>query len=630
VLDPSTGKVLAQVPAGADAVALADHDGDGWTDLVLCGAEGVRWARGTPEGLAALATLTTDACGAVAWFAPQVGERDLVVAGLVVRTWKIGADGTLSSPADFVDLSGPPLLVADGARFAVAARGEQEVTERSEWGRSVYAARDPIGDLARGPRNWAWTLPSANVVEDVTRRRVPVAASPGALRGADLDGDGAEELLVLHPDAVGVLAGDTEQTFPLQAPARDLEAADVDGDGCLDLLLLRSDAEVVVRPGTCAPAGDVVQGTTRATRVPLDDRDRTVTAYVGHPVRLELVDPKGLTNRYSARGGPSGLKVDEDGSANYLPTPDDVGEWVVNVRMWGGSEIVRVVPIHLVVKPANAWVASGQPGNDHGQLVLGEERPIVQVLVGGTLVVQAVDGVGEATRFTLHGGPPGLKMTSSGLITYTPLAEQIGQWDVDVRLSGGESHRKTGFQLRVAPKEVVSAAHGSQLATAAAAAAARPRDAGFWQVRGCMVSLGVAAGLTGTSQSWAYVGRPVYFSFSPVLAGTCEGGPIRGVNWFVGGETAPLYAYLLNADNIGVHTLVATVGLSFGGDRLRVGPYVSGGILMTAAGARLWWLPFVNRAGTPHGFELRVAWIFAQTPSAQGMLMYGWRLGRLR
>ena len=50
----------------------------------------------------------------------------------------------------------------------------------------------------------------------------------------------------------------------------------------------------------------------------------------------------------------------------------------------------------------------------------------------------------------------------------------------------------------------------------------------------------------------------------------------------------------------------------------------------SGVGLRAWWLPFATRAGTPHGFEFRVAYLFASTPPGQAMVMYGWRFGRPR
>ncbi|MBW2254623.1 MAG: hypothetical protein JRI25_08505, partial [Deltaproteobacteria bacterium] len=157
-----------------------------------------------------------------------------------------------------------------------------------------------------------------------------------------------------------------------------------------------------------------------------------------------------------------------------------------------------------------------------------------------------------------------------------------------------------------------------------------PRRRGFWAVRSCVVAFGIAAGASDGTARWQNVGQTVYYSLSPAMAGVCEGGSPKGLKWFAGADTAPIYAYLLTSDDIGVHTLAGTAGLAAGSERFLIGPYVSMGILLSGVGLRASWLPFETRNGRRQGFEMRFTWLLSSTTSVQGMLLYAFRLHRLR
>ncbi len=620
IVDPVTGAVLREVAGAARAVALVDHDGDGVTDLLLCGSDGVAWHSGAASADAGAATLTTEPCSALAWMEREGGARALVTAGPRILSWPIDLEGGLGAPEVLGASLGAPLLAAAADRLAYAEVGGTSIVEHSAWGRSTYAARGGVTGLVAGPRSWVWTTALAEV-EDVTRRRIPVVGPPLGLRAADLEGSGALTVVVVHPDGVGVVTGGREVRHTLGRAVQDVALADLDGDGCADLVAL-GDGSAWVHPGRCGAPSALQRGGGDAVDVLLDRPDKVVDAFIGHPLRLRLVDPNASGTRFHWRGGPPGFVLGEDGIATYVPEAAHEGEWVVHLRLWGGPGVVRVVPLRL-------WVRAGEPSaasTESATLALDGSWPVVEVALGETLVRRLADADGDRRVFIARGGPRGLEVRKDGHVRYTPRAEDIGSWQVRVRAAHPGPARRSGFVLRVAPREVLQPP--SEPASARAAErAGEPRERRFWEIQSCFVGFGIAAGLSSTVGSWENVGRPFEFSGSPLIAGACEGGAPRPVQWFLGGESAPLYTYLREGDRIGVHTLVGTAGVSVGSMRLRVGPYVSAGILMVGAGVRALWLPFVNRAGWQHGFELRAAWFAASAPSGQAMLLYGWRVG---
>ena len=114
--------------------------------------------------------------------------------------------------------------------------------------------------------------------------------------------------------------------------------------------------------------------------------------------------------------------------------------------------------------------------------------------------------------------------------------------------------------------------------------------------------------------------------------------PVLGGGFEYGGETARLYAdihtmplfrYQINEDaNFSSAFVMATIGLTLGTNRFRIGPFVSGGFLGGTAGGRVAFTPKgVPRTGL-HGVEWRLGYYFRDIVYAMGM--YTWRFTKLR
>ncbi|MFY0540259.1 FG-GAP-like repeat-containing protein [Nannocystis pusilla] len=73
------------------------------------------------------------------------------------------------------------------------------------------------------------------------RRDIPLSDAPSSLDAADLDGDGAPELVVAVRDAPVVVIDPRtgkQRTYPAGQDPVDLEVGDVDGDGRLDVVVI--------------------------------------------------------------------------------------------------------------------------------------------------------------------------------------------------------------------------------------------------------------------------------------------------------------------------------------------------------------------------------------------------------
>lgn len=579
-----SGALRAESTTPGTAVAARDPDGDGLADVVVCGADGVRWlARGTTT-FEKPRMISTTACSAVVW----TGDR-IVAAGAGLTEWTVGEDGP--GEARVLDETAPPFptIAAKGDWIAVAGLGGQEIREYGPEGRSVIATGGTIGGLAASARGWTWSLGASGELGDVTRQEVLVAPSPGRLAAADLDGNGAIDLVVQHDARVGVvLAGETfERLSAAPSGVLALAAGDADGDGCGDLVFGTGAGFEAVR-GVCegeAIASDetppaakkptrVTQGHVSPRPPPLDESGKPPAASVeeeaaevgsegggvvrrtvvmadrprlevpaGQRLEATLTAPRGDQRTFAGRGGPEGLVVYGDGRLVFEPEADQVGTWHVSVRMWGGPALVETVDLTIAVLPASATV-----------------EPEVEL----------------------------------------PAAEDEWEDEED------EDPQRSSFGTLRMPR----APFAMDL---------------------CLLSVGVGGGVTYLpADSWERVGRSaVQPSVSPSAALTCEMGSDKSpLSLFAGIDTAPTFVYTASGTQLG-HLGAGTAGFSIGGDAVRLGPYATVGMVLAGVGVRGVVAPF-GKDMERSGFEIRASLLASDTTVFEGMLMYTRQMGRFR
>lgn len=655
LLDPGSGLVVAGRVEGGRAVLLRDHDGDGRLDALVCGPRGVELLLVSARSLGAPSPVADGPCETFAFRWTDEGAADLLVVGDGVHAWRDGVARDLG-----IDPPEEPLLAVAGPKVAVSGRGAREVVEQSAWGLSRYATTGDVGGLVGIGRTFTWSLPAEALVEDAVRSRTPVAPQPGALSVADLEGDGRTSLLVAHPSEIGIVANGEEWLVPIGEPVRSVLPADVDGDGCTDLVVALESAGLTLLRGRCAsevvravpsrgeyvapslprraivgpvpPPVDAEAPPAPAREVVavLDGRDTRLDLAVGEAVEVRFVDPVRDHTEFSGSGGPVGFFVQPDGTVFYMPAVEDVGEYRLKVRLWGGLDVVRTETVWIGVHLPGARPATRPAGIEGDTLLLDRDWPAVRVRVGEEVRFRLVDPAGTTERWVGRGGPPGLTVASDGWVTYQPRAGHAGEWHVDLRMVRERGSADNGLRLWVdlGSPEVADDANRSIRSARRAPVAGEP---GWFDIRTCMLSAGLAGGFSVSSGgAWFDEEQSSYYSVSPAAAAVCEGGQERGIRWFFGVDTAPIYAYVTGLGGLGQHALAGTGGLSFGTDHVRLGGFGTAGLVLAGAGLRGTWLPFTNRLGQEHGFEVRATWIASGAPTAQVMLLYGWRLGTFR
>ncbi len=428
-----------------------------------------------------------------------------------------------------------------------------------------------------------------------------------------------------------------------------LAAIAADGDGWA-LAYGGDEARLVLADGTLVPLPaapvsmervDLGAGEMPDLLVRLDDGGLALRLDDGAPGVVSSLREAGFDTASSAVVAVGDL--DDDGCSELLGFAADASE---ALRIGGTCNGAATAGL---TRPDNAAPPPGRAG----QLTLGERWAQLTATEGQLMELQLVDGVNGWTRFAARGGPDGFSLTSSGTLSFKPVAKQVGLWRVAVLVSDGEEERWTGIVLRVeaAPEGSKLPESGDKplavavddpatdldgdpdddglVSRADSDVVLEPReikDPTFFTMRECLVGVGVAAGVSKNAQSsWSNVGLPdAVPSASPAVTMVCAGGAEK-VRWFIGADSAPTFFYLARNGRQN-HVLAGTLGVEWAPGKFRIGPYVNAGLVVLGFGLRTVVVPFETKQGNVHGLELRLT-AYPTNLSGQGILAYTWEFG---
>ncbi len=334
------------------------------------------------------------------------GQKQLVVnGGLLVDPWGI-------------------TVAEDGTLYVADANG---IDQNGNGGQGSIVAIDPVSFAQRLISTGQFQLVSANHFRPI------VSVSRFAANGAlDPDGD------PLTFSMTGLPAGATfdpatktlSWTPTAQQGGRYTVTVQVsDGHGGFD----RRQFQITVVGGTGTPANQPPTFTSTAP----------TTATVGQLLRYNAAasDADGDPLTFDLVVKPVGMSVDSaTGTVVWVPTADQAGPQDVTLRVRDGRGGVALQSFTVAVGRPNAVpVITSTPT---GPAVVG---------VAYQYPVRAQDADGDPISFSLTAGPAGMAVNpATGLLTWTPAANQVGSQHVAVTAGDGRGGATTqSFDLTV-------------------------------------------------------------------------------------------------------------------------------------------------------------------------------------
>jgi len=239
-VDASASSGLGSAPP-TEAIAPADFDNDGFVDLAFTGSQGTRLFRNSGVGVFAD---VTDAAGLVAGGAGTAalwadldhdGDLDLVDGGdLGMRVHRNDGDGSFTEVSTTWGLSAPA-GVGSFAFGDIDDDGDLDLLVTGRDGRILL-----FDNLREG-----------SFAEVAAARGLGEVSGVNAMAVADFDADGALDLLLGSDSGTRLRPNRGDGSFGAAAwtgaPAEVLEVLDFDNDGRMDALLLGAGAAVLVR-----------------------------------------------------------------------------------------------------------------------------------------------------------------------------------------------------------------------------------------------------------------------------------------------------------------------------------------------------------------------------------------------
>jgi hypothetical protein len=469
LVDLVEGELDRQPAAGGRALALQDLDGDGEVEVLVCGDQGLD-AFALGASLGEPVPLTDSPCAAVAALG-MGGEPRLATAGDGVGVWDL--EGGLDQEPGVL-LGESPLLAGRDGYLAMAAVGDTAFFELSEHGLGTVGAGGELAWLEARADGWVWALRDAPGIHSEHGRERQLRDAPERFWLGEVDGDGAEDLLVAYPSLgqLGLFSSleGRERVLWLPEEPGPVDLVDLDGNDCLDVVISDAAAGTAVVHWSvdCSEQNDGDGDGWTIADGDCDDLDPAV-----HPAALELcneldddcdgrVDEVDVQLELSMSLSGEGSSWDqqslsgwcaEGGTAILTATPTGCFENEPELEFWYGFSSreahCRVVEGALrcdLMDDAEAEleVSVSKPGalipydeascslrienvaprirwpSGCGSVEVDTAWREITISSGTSFSVQlaAVDPGQDQVTFAGSGGPPGLHVSSGGLVSW--------------------------------------------------------------------------------------------------------------------------------------------------------------------------------------------------------------------
>lgn len=469
VIDPDTGVAVAEVAHEARAMIARDPDGDGVGELWTCGDAGLWRVGWGADTLDAPVQLGTEACATLV----DVGDAVVTVGEAVERRADDGSGG-VAAPEDlefpaFTD----PLAAWDGAELAVADRGATVVDVLGRYGVSELAAGGVVAGLGVAGGGLAWTLSDLALLVPAEGDEVPLEAGPETFLEEDVDGDGLVDLVVAHAGAIGVVSGGgtAEVLSATGEGALGLAAADGDGDGCAEVAWLDPATATVTLSAVsdCGAASDADGDGWSPEAGDCDDTNAAVSPAATEACNGVDDDCDDVTDPVASSVAIEGTSLVEEGGAFSLQAAADgcytTITWdVPELDTFSCSVSGETVACHgydderFAVSLTIADADGGVLASASLRIEIENVAPTLSSGGCGSVVsdpatvhpgehyeeqLRAEDPGDDEITFQGHGLPPGMDVSSDGLVVYD-VGQELGTFTPTLVLTdddGGSSSR---------------------------------------------------------------------------------------------------------------------------------------------------------------------------------------------
>lgn len=374
---PSTGEVRARIDGIVSDLWVGDIDGDGISEVIVCGPSGIDIATlpTDPQGLLSIVRreLTSSPCEAVDSVMTSGGPALVTVEQGQLSVLSASMTGPKRISYESLAIRQPPALATSG--FTVAVIDSALALQRliGADARAISAA--PVLAVVGWPST---DEPQFGVLRGGEHPELILSEGSVAIEGGAtglVAGPSNSWLLDEAASRIGLLDEGAIRWFPSPVSPKIALAAELSGDDCIDLVLSDGNAKSSLAMGDCSPAPAASTALSApspaAPAVPpppqellLEDAWPLLHAQVGVPLVTRVRDVKTRWSRYKSRGGPPGMAVNADGSIEFTPDPDDVGRWRVSVRSTSDGIAVHWTGFELAIWPPGETPPATEPLQD--------------------------------------------------------------------------------------------------------------------------------------------------------------------------------------------------------------------------------------------------------------------------